>query len=294
MGCRRGWPWHLAHTDGRKTHGDANGAICFSARVLWGKPTYGTRRGAHRPGEMERVKEVLGYASEKAGSSARHDGAARRDVGGLTEHFLAPPAEPATPPPVWLSDVDHAEGLEEAPGSPGGGATGFEAPVESWVQRDAEWDRGSVSVLTALGFTEPASRAALSRHGGSLDLAMAFLCAEEIEDVPPPQPAVRLPHASDARGQGCLPTRSTDAKHAKLDEPESAKAARAACMRGCAARPGSADGADRRSTPVGPTAASGREASGQAMGGRSVSTERNFAWPDREDGFPATQPHLTN
>ena len=247
---------------------------------------------------MERVKEVLGYASEKAGCSARHDGAARRDVGGLTEQFLAPPAEPATPPPVWLSDVDHAEGLEEAAGSPGGGATGFEAPVESWVQRDAEWDRGSVSVLTALGFAEPKVRAALTAHGGSLDLAMAFLCAEEIEDVPPPQPAVRLPHASDARGQGCLPTRSTDAKHAKLgthDEPESAKAARAACMRGCAARPG-ADGADRRSTPVGvalPTA-SGREPSGQAMGGRSVSTERNFAWPDREDGLPATQPHLTN
>ena len=33
---------------------------------------------------MERVKEVLGYASEKAGCSARHDGAARRDVGGAT------------------------------------------------------------------------------------------------------------------------------------------------------------------------------------------------------------------
>jgi len=32
---------------------------------------------------MERVKEVLGYASEKAGCSARHEGAARRDVGGL-------------------------------------------------------------------------------------------------------------------------------------------------------------------------------------------------------------------
>ena len=31
---------------------------------------------------MERVKEVLGYASEKAGCSARHEGAARRDVGG--------------------------------------------------------------------------------------------------------------------------------------------------------------------------------------------------------------------
>ena len=40
---------------------------------------------------MERVKEVLGYASEKAGCSARHDGAARRDVGGATafKHNLA-------------------------------------------------------------------------------------------------------------------------------------------------------------------------------------------------------------
>ena len=37
----------------------SNGVPFVSARVLWGKPTYGTRRGAHRPGEMERVKEEL-------------------------------------------------------------------------------------------------------------------------------------------------------------------------------------------------------------------------------------------
>lgn len=276
---------------------------------------------------MDRVREAFACAG-------KHQGAARRDDG-LMAAFLPGPAEPSTAPPQWaVCDTDFADIREGGVGHRGGSVPPAIAAAETapgeWV--DAQWDRGSVSVLTALGFAEHHARSALTAHSGSLDLAMAYLCAEEMEILDAAEIAVCAPRvdvvgyrAGDWEGAGKHGDRRPQgnglfscAKPSKgklageLEEPESATAARAAVMRGCASRVAPTQG-DSGRRPVHPVALApppgvGHDAElgddsprGDALLGGfdrvPRMTDPRYGWSDDHPDYsrePASPPHLTN
>lgn len=298
---------------------------------------------------MEAMREALQCAAR-----GKHPGAARRDDG-LMAAFLPGPSEPNGEPPQWSSPSrPGGTGAEEeffhdvlARDSVGGATPpGVGVPGGSWA--DAQWDRGSVSVLTALGFAELHVRSALTAHSGSLDLAMAYLCAEELDLLPDEDEqddgvgvyAPQVGGVGQAEGDvlsggksavgglfDCAeqPAKGKDAAYRKLEEPESAKAARAVVLRGCAARP--AREAEQQPEPQRPRSpvmpvvlappspppaivddGTGGGLRGGAAADRSAqlldgidrvprATDPSFGWSnDHPDyvGEPASPPHLTN
>jgi hypothetical protein len=280
---------------------------------------------------MERVREVFACAA-----AGKHPGAARRDDG-LMAAFLPGPSEPDMPPPQQWSAavVGAATGERDAAGDAPQGMGAPDGGPAHWA--DAQWDRGSVSVLTALGFAEHHVRSALTAHSGSLDLAMAYLCAEEMEREEgegAEAAAVSAPrvdgvgHRDDqsagkrgvrAAGDGlfsCVkPSQGKDAAYRKLDEPEpeSATAARAVVMRGCASRqvPGPSESERRPVLPVAlappspPPAVVGQDADAGLRGGELLGgidevprmTDPRFGWSNDHPDYaraPASPPHLTN
>ncbi len=281
---------------------------------------------------MDRVREAFACAGK------HHPGAARRDDG-LMAAFLPGPAEPSTAPPQWAAregdaafhGVGHGDVRAGASAPPSIGAQ--ETAAGDWV--DAQWDRGSVSVLTALGFPEHHVRSALTAHSGSLDLAMAYLCAEEMESKEGADVAVCAPHvdvvgdrAGDrdaagkhgARRQGdglfscakpCAKPSKEKGADGKLEEPESATAARAVVMRGCASRAVPAqDGSERRTVlPVAlappPGVGHGDVPDDTSRGDELLGgfdrvprmTDPRYGWVDDRPDYsrePASPPHLTN
>ena len=283
---------------------------------------------------MDRVREALGCAG-------KHPGAARRDDG-LMAAFLPGPTEPSTAPPQWSvggigaigdSEADAGVGHAElrlggsAPPSIGAPQT---APAD-WA--DAQWDRGSVSVLTALGFAEHHVRSALTAHSGSLDLAMAYLCAEEMESEDAAEAAVCAPHVDvvgdraedrDAAGKhgsrrhqgdglfSCAKPTKPKGAAGYLEEPESATAARAVVMRGVASRTVPTQGGSER-RPVLPVALAPPPGVGHDGGPDDASprsdellggfdrvprmTDPRYGWANDQPDYsrePASPPHLTN
>ena len=277
---------------------------------------------------MDRVREAFACAG-------KHPGAARRDDG-LMAAFLPGPAEPSTAPPQWaVSNTDFADSREVDVGHRGGrvppGIAAPETAPGDWA--DAQWDRGSVSVLTALGFAERHVRSALTAHSGSLDLAMAYLCAEEMDILDAPEVAVCAPRVDavggraedrdaagkhgDRRPQGdglfsCAKPAKGKLAAGKLEEPESATAARAVVMRGCASRAAPTQGGSER-RPVRPVALApppgvGHDAAigddtsrgDELLGGFDRvprMTDPRYGWSDDHPEYsrePASPPHLTN
>eukprot|EP01043_Picozoa_sp_COSAG02_P045169 COSAG02_NODE_4104_length_5771_cov_9.131005_3_plen_283_part_00 len=282
---------------------------------------------------MDRVREAFACAGK------HHPGAARRDDG-LMAAFLPGPVEPSTAPPQWAvsdgvreGDAAVRIGMEHGAVRVGGSAPPSigapETVAGDWA--DAQWDRGSVSVLTALGFAEHHVRSALTAHSGSLDLAMAYLCAEDMESEEGAEVAVCAPHVDvvgdragdrDAAGKhgarrkgdglfSCAKSTKEKGAEGKLEEPESATAARAVVMRGCASRAAPTQGGPER-RPVFPVALTPPPGVGheevpddtsrgdELLGGFDRvprMTDPRYGWADGHPEYsrePASPPHLTN
>ena len=100
-------------------------------------------------------------------------------------------------------------------------------PVGRTSPQDNLWDRGTVGVLTAVGFDETRARRALTETAGSLDLAMAILCATDGElpekrtrgAPPPPPPRQRQPRV-ERRGEISCAFYCADRSFQKLGDSE--------------------------------------------------------------------------